>query len=131
MTWSCAAHVDEFLVPDPSCDEAPAIDNLYLFRIKFADVKRRLSWFSHMHDAVAEGGSEKTYFSTDQAWMLSHQPWLLGLPEVDGWSALVAFGFDERFMAGVKCNPENGCHSGLFFDGGATFIIPDDFTDLV
>lgn len=114
-----------------ACDQPPVMGDLYLFHLKFADVKGRISWFGRMRQTVADGGVEAGYSSIDREGLLRHQSWLLSLPETDGWSALVASGFDERFVAECTRNPENGRWSGPFHTGDATFRIPREFTGII
>jgi hypothetical protein len=84
-----------------------------------------------MRSVVEPTGPEIAYFSPDLQWMLGHRDWLLRRERVGGWQGLVGAGFDERFLATVDRNPENGIYAGEFLEGPSIFDIPIEFTNIV
>lgn len=109
----------------------PLLDDLYLFHMKFADIKGRIAWFAHMADAVGHAGREGSYFSIDQQSMLGLQTSLLRYPRIAGWRALAEEDFDQRYLATVTRNPKNGIYVGDFMDGAVIFDIPAEFAGVV
>lgn len=118
LTWSEGFH---------ATDVPPQMDELFLFHMKFADIKGRMAWFNHMSEAVAHAGAEGRYFSLPLQSMLQHQAWLLRRPRVDGWFGLTGDGFDERFLETVVRNPRNGIYAGTFLNGDVLFDCPPCF----
>ena len=122
LTWSEGFH---------AADIFPALDELYLLHMKFADIKGRVEWFAHMSNAVDRAGPEGRYFSLDAQAMLGHQAWLLRRPRIAGWRGVMDEEFDERFLASVTRNPRNGTYAGEFRTGDVLFEIPPAFSGMI
>ena len=113
-------------------DVFPKFDRLFLFHMKFADIKGRIKWFDHMSSlGFAADSREATYFSQGAQKLSEHQKWLLKKPVVHGWPEIDDKSFDTRFIESVTYNQIHRIYQGAFTTGDSVFRIPDDFRGIV
>lgn len=109
----------------------PAFDSLFMFHMKFADIKRRSAWFDLMKASVLEGGDEYKYFSWTQEQMQGHKASLSNRPlSSEHWANLPSLEEQSLFLASVTKWP-SGCYQGDFRVAKSAFIIPDEFRNRV
>jgi len=89
----------------------PVLDDLYLFHLKWADLRRLIAWHETMRPGVVPGSETFGYFNVGAAHLAEHQAWLANKPCGGGETEAE---FDRRFLANVGYWQDYGLYQGSF-----------------
>lgn len=103
LRWAAGFH---------AADVMPVFSSIYLFHLKFSDIKSRIAWHKEMLNNLEPETQEYKYFSANADFLTNHQRYLLGFERNETESEEE---FDCKFLATVERNPINGICQGEFF----------------
>ena len=107
-----------------SADVPPVLDDLYLFHLKWADLRRHIAWHVQIRDAMVPGSSEHQYFTVGAGHLTEHQAWLAAKPRE---GAVSEAAFEARFLAQVEHWQEHSLYQGKFYTDDALHEIDPGF----
>ncbi len=111
-----------------SANVFPRFGGLYIFHLKYADVRRRVDWHDEMLKGLNSGTSEHAYFGEGAANLLGLQRFHAGKPKSGSETRET---FDQRFLDSVTYNPVHQIYQGQFISQDFLFEIPSKFNDAV
>jgi hypothetical protein len=102
----------------------PRFSDLYLFHLKFADLKGRIAWHKEMLAGLTPGTSEFKNYALGAEKLTELQRFLANKPSA---GVETEEEFDRRFLDSVTCNPVSQIHQGDFISQSCLFLIDEKF----
>ncbi len=91
----------------------PVFAGLYNLHLKFADIKTRINWHERMLESTRPGSNAHGYFAVGAEHLQALQREFAALPRMEEESGEA---FDQRFLATVVRNEQNGIYQGQFIE---------------
>jgi hypothetical protein len=107
-----------------AADVMPCFSDLYLFHLKFSDLKNRISWNENMLTGLMPDSSEYKNYAIGAQKLTAVQRFFANKPKT-GMETEEAF--DRRFLDSITCSPTSGIYQGDFIIQDFLFPIDEKF----
>jgi TPR repeat protein len=109
----------------------PKFNGLYIFHLKYADIRSRLNWFTTMMNTAPGNHQSRQYWTTAIETTEQFRTAALGNQRLTGWDKFESPEFDRKFLETVAINPTTGEYQGEFFLDNYVLEIPKEFSGAV